>query len=320
VSEDVALLRPARGHAVRLGAAMYYRGLRALGATALRRRCQDAGLILCYHNVISGGNDQAGDPGLHLSRARFAWQMQWLADHYDILSLSHFVRRLIRGATLRGTAVVTFDDGYAGVFTHAVPILKKLRIPATVFVVGEAPGRSAGFWWDHPEIAGVQTAALRERWLTQLRGDEAAILSHGCTRAVGDWPAAHRPADWAAMRAHVGAGIDIGVHSATHRSLPTLTDAELEHEIVAGRLAVREGTGVWPEFFAYPYGLWDSRVRTMVRNARYQAALTVSSGLVRPGQDRWCLRRINVPAQISDAAFEAWTAGFHAEKDAVEET
>jgi len=297
----------------RAAAAIYYCGLRALGATALTRRLQDAGLILCYHNVVPDGEIHAGDPELHLPRTRFEQQMQWLADHYEMLSISQFVDRLMKGHSLRATAVVTFDDGYAGVFEHAVPVLRRLSIPATVFVVAEAPGRSSGFWWDQPAIVEAQTAAQRDRWLKEFRGDEAVILGGGRTAGGNGLPAAHRPADWATICAHAGAGIDIGAHSATHRSLPALDAGELEYEIVAGRTTIRQATGVWPEFFAYPYGLWDAQVRAAVCNAGYRAALTVGSGLNRLGQDPWCLRRVNVPAQISDAAFEAWTAGFGAQ-------
>jgi peptidoglycan/xylan/chitin deacetylase (PgdA/CDA1 family) len=294
-----------------MAGAIYYRGLRALGATALKRRFQDAGLVLCYHNIIGDDERPAGDPALHLSQTRFGRQMQWLSQHYAMLPLSQFVERLTRGRSLRETAVVTFDDGYAGVFEHGVPILKRLGIPATVFVVANAPGRSTGFWWDHPDIVTTHTAAQRDRWLNDFRGDEAAILA-GRTVGRGGSPAAYRPADWTTIRAHVGSGIDIGAHSATHRSLPALAEAELQDEIVAGRTAIGEACGVWPAFFAYPYGLWNAQVRAAIRNAGYRGAVTVVSGLNRPGHDPWCLRRVNVPAQISDAAFEAWTAGFGA--------
>ena len=70
-------------------------------------------------------------------------------------------------------------------------------------------------------------------------------------------------------------GIEIGVHSATHRCLPTLTEAELEHEVVASRTMIHAETGVWPEFFSYPYGLFDARVRGAVRSAGYRAAVAV---------------------------------------------
>jgi peptidoglycan/xylan/chitin deacetylase (PgdA/CDA1 family) len=152
----------------------------------------------------------------------------------------------------------------------------------------------------------------RETWLGPLRGDGAAILSGRQPATAAAVPRSHRPADAATIRAARGPLLDIGVHSATHRSLPTLTDSELDYEIVTSRDIVTAATGAAPEFFAYPYGLWDPRVRDRIRAAGYRAALTLDLGLNRRGADPWALRRVNVPAHIPDAAFEAWAAGLYA--------
>ena len=208
---------------VRFVADSYYRGLRAVGLPARRRRLNDAGVILCYHNVVATEEDCAGCPGLHEPRARFERQVRWLAEHYHVVGLSEFIGRLTSGASLRSVAALTFDDGYAGVFEHAVPILHALGIPATVFIVADAVGASAPFPWDE------------------------------C--------ADHRPADWAVIRGALGRGIELGAHSCNHPSLPGLDDSQLEHEIVASRAVIHGATGAWPEFFAYPFGHWNPRVR-----------------------------------------------------------
>lgn len=294
-----------------LRASIYYGGLRALGLTAVTRRLQRAGLLLCYHNVVSTDGEKIGDPGLHMPLARFERQMYWLATHYDVVSLREFTDRLTSGSSLRFVAAITFDDGYAGVYDYALPTLNALGIPATVFLVAEAVGRSVGFWWDQPEIVGSITPGRREKWLKELRGDGQAILSGNQSSGNRSLPPSHRPADWAAIRAGLGGGIDVGVHSAAHRSLPTLTDPELEHEVVASRGMVQRATGVLPQFFAYPYGHWDPRVRALVHSAGYRAGLTLDYGLNGALADPWALRRVNVPTGISDSAFEAWAAGLH---------
>jgi peptidoglycan/xylan/chitin deacetylase (PgdA/CDA1 family) len=290
--------------AVHFGAPLCYRGLRALGVPAVNRRLQDAGLILCYHNVVPSGAATVGDPGIHMSRERFEKQMRWLVGHYTVLGLGEFVDRLSAGKSLRSVAAVTFDDGYAGVFENAIPLLRALAIPATVFVVGEA-GRRAGFWWDQPEIVETADPGRRREWLNKMRGDEAAIWP-GTTC---DLPASHRPAGWEIIREAIRDGIEIGAHSVSHRSLTTLSDVELEHEVVSGRTMIQRATGTRPESFAYPYGLWDLRIRSRVRLAGYRAGLTLDYGLNRPFADPCSLRRLNVPAGISDAAFESWAAG-----------
>ncbi len=297
--------------AVRLGATLYYGSLRGLGLTALERRFRDAGAILCYHNVVPTFDAGTGDPGLHLPRERFERQMRWLRDHYKVVPLREFIHRLTTGQSLRSMAAITFDDGYEGVFAYALPILQALDMPATVFVVADAVGRREPFWWDEPEIVQSASPDRRHEWLKDLRGDGERILARNAPSATRRVPASHRPADWTIMREALGRGIDLGAHSATHRSLPTLSDRELEYEVVASREVVHRATGVRPEFFAYPYGHWDARVRAVVHAAGYRAGLTLDDGLNGALADPWCLRRINIPAAISEAAFEAWTAGFH---------
>ncbi len=290
----------------------YYAGLRAAAIPALVRRLRDAGVVLCYHNVLPPRNaSDAGDRAVHLAYDRFAEQIHWIARRYAVVSLAEFVTRLRTGRSLRGAATVTFDDAYDGAFTHAWPLLSGLGLPATVFVVAEAPERQAPFWWDYPELAGRTGPTDRHRWLGDLKGSAEHIVSTLPLRSSPPLPTSHRPAPWSTIAAAAAAGLDVGVHSATHRTLTRLDDAELEREIVASREAIGAQIGATPEFFAYPYGLWDARVRDVVRAAGYRGAVTLDYGLVTARADPWALVRVNVPSGITLSAFEAWVAGLH---------
>ncbi|MGB2713838.1 MAG: polysaccharide deacetylase family protein [Vicinamibacterales bacterium] len=306
---NLSVFRPnARAY---FGAPLYYGGLRALGVPALRRRLIDEALILCYHNVIPARQDQAGDPGLHVRVDTFERQIQWLRRHYTIVSLRTLVERLESGASLRSLAAITFDDGYRGVFENAVPILRRCVVPATVFVVAEAVGSPAGFWWDHRAVVDTITPDRRRRWLSELCGEGAAILARHPISADVALPPSHLPADWQTIRTSMSEILDIGAHSATHRTLPSLSDADLERELVSSRETIGQAIGRHPDFLAYPYGIWDARVRERAREAGYRAALTLDTGLNRTRADLWSLRRVNVPARISADAFEAWACGFN---------
>src|SRR3989442_272024 len=128
------------------------------------------------HNIISETEADPSDSlGLHMPLATFSRQMRWLAETYQVVPLGELVNRVSNRESLRGVAAVTFDDGYAGVFDNAWSVLRDLGIPATVFVVAEAPGRDERFWWDDPEVLRAYSPARRDDWLTALRGDGAAI-------------------------------------------------------------------------------------------------------------------------------------------------
>jgi peptidoglycan/xylan/chitin deacetylase (PgdA/CDA1 family) len=287
-----------------------YAGLQILGIPTLARRWCNGGVILCYHNVLSPADSRGGDLSLHMPLQTFERQMRWLAANFEIVSLRQFLNRLQTGASLRRVAAVTFDDGYAGVLNHAWPLLTQLGIPATMFVVADAPGHRHLFWWDHPAVQPYASRARRREWLTRLRGDGQAILaSLPMTKAGVAIPPSCTAAGWLQIARATASGMGLGVHSATHRSLPALDDTELQYELATSRDVIAREVGVYPEFFAYPYGLWDNRTRRAVRAAGYRAAFTLDYGLNRAGADAQALRRMNVPAGITDSAFQAWAAG-----------
>lgn len=302
------------GRALRL-ASLYYSALKVAGLTAIARRLSSGGVILCYHNVIAGREADPSDRlGLHMPLAAFSRQMRWLAGTYQIVTLAELVSRVSNSGSLRGVAAVTFDDGYAGVFENAWPVLQDLDIPATVFVVADAPGRHERFWWDDPDVLRAYSPARRQHWLTTFRGDGATIrdsLAPARRPQAPPPPPWCKPATWPMITDAARSGLQLGVHSATHRSLPVLDELELQHEVVESREIIRSRSGVTPEFFAYPYGLWNERVRGAVRTAGYRAAFTLESGRQATTNDRWALSRVSVPARIEDAAFHAWTAGLN---------
>lgn len=113
------------------------------------RRLRDAllpgGLILSYHRVA----DAAFDPwGVAVSPAHFEEHLAVIRRFGQPVRLSQLTDRLKEGKSVKGTVVLTFDDGYADNYSNAYPLLEKYDIPATVFVVSGAIDARRAFWWD----------------------------------------------------------------------------------------------------------------------------------------------------------------------------
>ncbi len=287
-------------------ASAFYATLQRSGLTTMARHARAGGAILCYHNVVPHGS-HTGAPGMHLDVTRFREQMDWLVRHFTVISLSEYARRLRLGRSLRRVVAITCDDGYRGVFDLAWPILREHRLPLTVFVPTGLP-EGDGFWWDAPAVVDCTTMRERDRWLTDFNGDGARIcqLIPGATQTL---PEGHRLATWTRIAEAVREGCELGVHTRTHRNLTTLTDAELKHELGGGRTEIEQRTGAAATCFAYPYGLFDKRVRKAVAQAGFATAVTMQFGLNAQGADPLALKRINVPSSISSAAFQAWMSG-----------
>lgn len=105
-------------------------------------------LILLYHRV----SEQSSDPQLLcVTPDHFAEHMQILRQHYHPLSLQDLRKRRALNFWPQGSAVVTFDDGYADNFLTAQKVLEKNDVPATMFVTSGMLDTHKEFWWDEVE-------------------------------------------------------------------------------------------------------------------------------------------------------------------------
>lgn len=96
--------------------------------------------ILTYHYVEPWPDDaNLLRKGLTVKPEDFAAQMTYLAEHgYTTLSLYDLIDALATGRALpEKSVVVTFDDGYAGIFDHAMPVMRQWNQTGTVFVITE---------------------------------------------------------------------------------------------------------------------------------------------------------------------------------------
>ena len=101
-------------------------------------------MILLYHHVIPAEEMPAEDErcpleGLdyNLGPGDFAYQLESLRRRkFRFVSLAEYVKQAVEADRGPGNRVaVTFDDGWRDNHTHALPVLIRLGIPATFFVV-----------------------------------------------------------------------------------------------------------------------------------------------------------------------------------------
>ncbi|HUG89368.1 MAG TPA: polysaccharide deacetylase family protein, partial [Planctomycetaceae bacterium] len=100
-----------------------------------------------------------------LSRGYRAWPLRKVLD-------LHRRRRPIP----RNVFVVTFDDGYENVFHHAWPVLRELRVPATVFLATAYLDSGAPFPcddWSAAGSGGVPASSWRPLTTDQCRAMSA---------------------------------------------------------------------------------------------------------------------------------------------------
>lgn len=85
--------------------------------------------VLMYHSVEKSDWKYSVPPLL------FEQQMEYLAKNFSVVPLADVVSYAKKGKELSGKSVaITIDDGYEDTYTTVFPVIKKLKIPITVFL------------------------------------------------------------------------------------------------------------------------------------------------------------------------------------------
>jgi peptidoglycan/xylan/chitin deacetylase (PgdA/CDA1 family) len=221
--------------------------------------------ILMYHSIKPEA-DPRND--LTVTTSAFRAQLDFLRRrHFQTVTLAH-VAQAVRGEARlpQRSVVITFDDAYASLLTHAKPLLEASGFTATVFAVSQALGRH-NFWDEGKDLP--REDCMRASDLSELQG----------------------------------LGWEIGSHGATHCGLVGLTSDGLRREVADSRRVLEEAIGGPVQVFSYPFGAWDAVAHNAVAESGYVAATAISPGTKSVTADLWALRRVYVKRTDSLSAF-----------------
>lgn len=298
---------------------------------------------LTYHRVATLSEDSDLNPRLISAEpSSFEAQLRWLRRRHAVVSLADVLAAVDRRKGLpRRAVLITFDDAYADLADHAIPILRTLGLPATVFVPTAFPNhpersfhadrlhraftRSART--DLPMIKGVELpigspderrASLRktQHLVKSLPHDEAdALVEHLCTE-LGVPPYDRKSVlSWDELRELARNGFTIAAHSRSHAMLTRLPLPEVRREASAAYEDLVRELGVVLPVFCYPNGSHDDGVVAAVREAGYRLAFTTRDGENDVAvDDPMRLRRTNITRKTSGPIFRLrltrWGARF----------
>lgn len=283
-----------------------------------KRRTAPSGRILYFHRV---NND--GDPFFPaISTSLFEQQMKFLAGHYKVVSLPGMLGHLASDSTETAVAI-TFDDGYQDNFDCAFPILRRMGIPATVFLTTGSMDSREPLWFERLALAFKSTPLefadleMEIPRRVRLRTPAERLASFGEVFAVlRAMPNAEgrrhyaeilaqlagtRPEErhgkmltWDQVRTMARHGIDFGGHTVTHPFLSQMSREDAAWEVSECKRRIEQELQAPARFFAYPsgreedFGRWNTDT---VRAAGYDAALTTIWGMNYGSTDRMELRR-----------------------------
>jgi glycosyltransferase involved in cell wall biosynthesis/peptidoglycan/xylan/chitin deacetylase (PgdA/CDA1 family) len=229
--------------------------------------------VLLYHAFTTG---REGETYVAPKRS-FSRQMRLLAAlGYRVISaeeLTHCLREQRLPAAR--TAVITIDDGYADNHDVALPILRRHRFPATIYLVASRLGAS-------------------NNWNSDGTAKDRPMLSLEQIRTMQ------------------GDAIRFGSHTQTHCSLPEMSDEVAAKEIEGSRVDLEKTLETPVTTFAYPYGNLDERILGLVGDSGYEGAYAShEQTLVALGDDPRRLPRVEITGTEGVFSFlrKLWLGG-----------
>jgi peptidoglycan/xylan/chitin deacetylase (PgdA/CDA1 family) len=262
----------------------------------LARRFQ----VLAYHKV-------SNDPHPFFEPVHpdiFDQQMSLMSRYYRVMPLMELVARNKIGDLPDRAVAITFDDGYRDNYEHAFPILKKYRLPATIFVATGAIGTGEILW--HDRIFDSFRFATRKSDLSlqpvlsrakQLYGEARLRLVEEIEEALRprlEESSKNRMLSWQQIREMHAAGVDFGSHTVSHTILSRIPRHEMIKELRQSKQQLSEQLGAQVSSFAYPNGHsgdYNEEVQTVLKDAGYVCAVTSEFGFNNAYSNPFELRR-----------------------------
>ena len=228
----------------------------------------------------------------------------------EAVSLDELVARHRALKSTRGCFAITLDDGYADSIPGICAVARRRQWPATVFLptryldCGELPCvRLQGlrdvlprccFQFDGAEI-DLREASRHARWFEDWNQkiytthereyqpsidrllDELAEADIVKQSELAEYP---RALNWEQVRMLSSDLVRFESHGVSHNAVATLTDEELEQELVNSKASIEQHTGRTVNHFCYPYGGAESvgRRAPAIVARFYDSAVTMTRG------------------------------------------
>jgi len=280
-------------------------GGRALHSVALKEWLYRSGILTLYHRIRNRKTltvimfhrvlDPADprwttcDPDYTISANLFRQCLELFVKHYTIVSLDDVLSANERAKLLPPRSMLlTFDDGWQDNFEYALPILKRMRLPAVLFVVAEAVNRSSAYFQEQlvaawrrgslgakevrsmSELAGIALAPSADTAdIAVLRRLVSALesLDSGKRREILDQfhfilsDNERYNLSTGELQEMLRAGIRIGAHGMTHTPLTRV--ASVQDEILQARNRLSSLLNESPDSIdtlSCPHGKYDASV------------------------------------------------------------
>ncbi len=188
---------------------------------------------------------------------------------------------------------ISFDDGFRDIYHRAFPIFKKYGIPFTLYLTTSFPEGKADIWWIQMENGRSIDDFERILKIVYESGKPMADEMHRLTQTTPNESLCLDLAlNWDEISEMVDSGLcTVGSHTVSHPGLVRISEDSCISELYESKRIIEDKLGVEVAHFSYPHSMQNERVQRMVFEAGYKSATLGYGGIVRKGDNRYCLNR-----------------------------
>ena len=250
--------------------------------------------VLVYHRTCASGN---GRPYMATPVDIFEQHMKFIKDNFKIVSMTDGLKHVYEKKEKKICVSVNLDDGYMDNYLYAYPVLRKYNVPATIFLTTDYIGKNPVFWWDKVFNAASSDEQITDHINTMLRAEKEPEIQR-MIKEMEDKALLLKKAQpsmmlgWEEIRKMKKDGINFGSHTKTHKNLCLLSDEEAMEELAGSKKVLEENLGLEAIEFSYPFGIYDERIKRLVKKAGFGYARAGFKGFNHKDADRFALASI----------------------------
>jgi peptidoglycan/xylan/chitin deacetylase (PgdA/CDA1 family) len=224
--------------------------------------------VLCYHRFSSGELDS-----MSIKTAVFEEQMAWLkTSGYTVVSLDtamQYIQGKIKSIPAK-SVVITVDDGHKSVYSDMAPIVKKYKIPVTLFIYPSAIS-NAKYAMNWEQLRELETTKLfrvesHTYWHPNFKKEKKMLSSEEYAKSV-------------------------------------------DKQLSGSKKKLEEKMGHEIKYLAWVFGIYDDALLVDVKKARYSAAFTIDRQHASSGDNAMALGRYMVVSKHTIKDFERMVDG-----------
>lgn len=302
-----------------------------LGINLLFRKLipRNSSIVLMYHGVVKDEDISMDGNWAQVKESEFYKQMLHLKKNYNVVHLKDVIKGTFKNVPGKPKVVITFDDGYMNNYTVAYPILKKLKIPATIFVVTGRIDVDKFFWYDRIRVCLIKNGfSLDPLQISRIINSFKDVHPHkiddvvdeflkinynySCDEAYNDMLSLYGTLTWDAINDMCREDlIHIDAHTHLHEIVTEMSAEGAEDTIYKSMQIIRDKVPHKnvSNIFCFPNGWFSDIHKEMVKNFGYNGA--VSTINKRWDHDRvFSIPRIGIGQNLSIREFKCHVTGY----------